>query len=281
MTLRAASCFFRATDGALIHFDLEDAPVPARGACVTVHGLGEHLGKYAEWGAYLQSRGYHATAYDQRGHGRTSGGRGDFHFADLVDDLARFVAVTADRYAGLPIVLTGHSLGALVVMRYAAGVAGAVHPMVRGAALSSPPLDLLREYPGWYQWGVKVLARTAPGMRLPRATDPARLTRDPERAATFAADPLIHRVISPRAMLEAADAMAAARAAPEAVALPLLVLVAGADSVVSVPAAVAWTEAAGADRTIEQIPGAFHEILNDLGRQATFARIGDWCDARL
>ena len=91
MTLRAAECFFRAVDGALIHFEINGAGPDARGILLFVHGLGEHFSKYDEWLAYAVGRGYHAAAHDQRGHGRTPGKRGDFAFEDLVSDLSRFV----------------------------------------------------------------------------------------------------------------------------------------------------------------------------------------------
>ena len=120
MTLRAAECFFRAADGALIPFDVREARLAARGSMLFVHGLGEHFAKYEELLTYAAGRGYNVAAHDQRGHGRTPGKRGDFAFDDLVGDLDRFVEVVADRWPDLPVFVVAHSLGALVTLRWAA-----------------------------------------------------------------------------------------------------------------------------------------------------------------
>lgn len=278
MTLVAERCWFRAADGALVHFDARDAEPVARGTCLTVHGLGEHLGKYAEWFDFATAAGWNVTAFDLRGHGHSPGRRGDFEFEDLVADLARFVAVTQDRYPDRPVFVVAHSLGALVAIRHAAT---AEDPGVEGLALSSPPLRIVRQYPKWYRWTVQALGRIAPGIPLPRGTDPARLTRDPERVAAIRSDPLAGRVWSPRAMLSTERAIEAILAEPERVRLPVLVLVAEQDAIARPEGAREWSRDVGSgDVTIGKVAGAYHEILNDLGRESAYRRILDWCEAR-
>jgi len=278
MTLRAAECFFRAADGELVHFDVKDEGPEARGTIVFVHGLGEHLSKYDEWLEYPVGRGYHVAAYDQRGHGRTPGRRGDFAFPVLVDDLNRFVGVVTDRWPRLPVFVVAHSLGALVTLRWAAEGG---HPAVRGAVLSSPPLDVMESVPRWKRWLFRALVRAAPTLPLPRRSDVEKLTADPARVAAWRSDRLRHGRITPRALVGIAEAMETAREAPLAVTLPLLLLVTRDDAVTSTPATVEWAAEAGADVTLLEVAGARHEILNDLGRRETYARICDWLDQRL
>lgn len=278
MILRTSECWLRGADGALVRFDNRAAGPVARGVCVTVHGMGEHLGKYAEWIAFALERGYHATGHDQRGHGRTPGRRGDFVFDDLVDDLARCVGVSADLYPGLPVFVLAHSLGGLVALAYAAR---GPHPMLAGMAVSGPLLSLAEPVPAWFGWGVRGLARVAPRMPLPRRSDPERLTRDPERVAAMREDALRHRRITPRALLQMETAMETVRRRPEEVDVPLLFLVARADTVVSGADALAFASfVASSDVTVEQYPGAYHELLNDLGRRHVFERVCRWFDER-
>lgn len=277
MTLVARSCWFRGADGALLHFDVADAGSAARGAIVTVHGLGEHVAKYREWFDRVVEGGWHAAGYDQRGHGETPGRRGDFEFDDLVGDLDRFVGVTRDRYPGLPIFVVAHSLGALVALSWAVDD----DPReIAGLVVTSPPLALSRERSGWYRWGVRALARVAPWIPLPRGTDPARLTRDPERRAAIEKDARIHRVMTPRAMVSTAGAMEALAGRVPRPGVPILVLAAGDDRVVDADAALAWARRLDGDVTVERVAGAYHELMNDLGRQAVYDRILEWCDER-
>ena len=278
MTLRAAECYFRAADGELVHFDVKDEGSAARGVIVFVHGLGEHFSKYDEWLEYAVERRYHVAAYDQRGHGRTPGRRGDFRFPDLVADLGRFVEVAADRWGALPLFVVAHSLGALVTLRW---VAEAGHPALRGAVLSSPAIDVVEETPLWKRLAFRTLVRVAPRLSLPRRSEVEKLTADPARAAAWRSDPLRHGRITPRAMVGIAEAMEAARESPLAVTLPLLLLLSPADAVTSTPATLAWAAESGADVTILENPDARHEILNDVDRREAYARICDWLDERL
>lgn len=118
-------------------------------------------------------------------------------------------------------------------------------------------------------------------MSLPRRSDPARLTRDPERLAAMRVDELRHKRITPRAMFGIFTAMKDVRTTPEKVDVPLLFLVARADQVVSGADALAYASfVASRDVSVEQLPGAYHEILNDLGRKAVYEKICRWFDDR-
>ncbi len=58
-----------------------------------VHGVGEHSGRYDRTGRLLAEAGVMVTAYDHRGHGGSSGRRGDVErWADLIDDAGRVLA---------------------------------------------------------------------------------------------------------------------------------------------------------------------------------------------
>jgi alpha-beta hydrolase superfamily lysophospholipase len=278
MTLRASECYFRGGDGELVHFDVRDDGSDACGVIVFLHGLGEHFAKYDEWLEYAVERGYHVAAYDQRGHGRTPGRRGDFAFADLVADLERFVEVVVDRWGDVPVFLVAHSLGGLVALRW---VAEGGHDALRGAVLSSPALDVVEEIPPWKRWAFGALIRLAPRLSLPRRSDVAKLTADPDRIAAWRSDPLRHDRITPRAMVGIVEAMREARESPLAVTLPLLLLLTPEDTVTSTEATLAWAAESGADVTILENPTARHEILNDVDRREAYERICDWLDARL
>ena len=89
---------------------------------------------------------------------------------------------------------------------------------------------LAADVSGWYRGAVKALLRVAPWFPLRRKA--AVHTRDPERAALFAQDPLTHRHATPLALATTVAAMESLRAEPEAVKVPLLVLLGESDTVV-------------------------------------------------
>src|ERR1043165_577566 len=82
-----------------------------------VHGLGEHVWRYAHVGKAFTDAGYVLVGFDTRGHGKSGGARGHFPSLDAVmQDIKDFFAFLTTRYPELPQFLYGHSLGGLLVL---------------------------------------------------------------------------------------------------------------------------------------------------------------------
>lgn len=89
------------------------------------HGLAEHSGRYAEFAACLAQAGYHVYAHDHRGHGLTSAidaPQGSFarYNGDgvVLDDIAFINRHIRHEHSDLPIIIFGHSMGALLSLAY-------------------------------------------------------------------------------------------------------------------------------------------------------------------
>lgn len=101
-------------------------PSAAPRACVQiVHGMSEHGGRYARFATALTKAGYAVFAHDLPGHGRTARAPDELgHFADehgwpLALQSIRAVQVEMrERYPGVPLMLFGHSMGALLSQDY-------------------------------------------------------------------------------------------------------------------------------------------------------------------
>lgn len=109
----------------------------ARAAVVLLHGYGEHLGLYDALARRLTASGHAVHALDCVGHGRSGGERGRIDtWDDYVNDARTLVRIAADRHPGAPVILVGHSGGAL-----AAYLLAVRHPQLATAAvLSGGPL---------------------------------------------------------------------------------------------------------------------------------------------
>lgn len=124
---------------------------PARGTAFLVHGYGVDLESMFPWAVYLAEAGWRCVLVDLRGHGG-SGGRHVYFGTVETNDLCqlRRELEQAGRVRS-PYVAVGHSLGASLVLRWAA-----VDPAIeRAVALGSfaefrPAMERLRrEYAAW------------------------------------------------------------------------------------------------------------------------------------
>ena len=90
------------------------------------HGMIDYIGRYEALADYLCERGIVVAGADHLGHGETVNGPEEYgYFAKkdgykfVVDDLYAVNCVLHERYAGLPVVLFGHSMGSFMARLYA------------------------------------------------------------------------------------------------------------------------------------------------------------------
>ncbi|MCW2926558.1 MAG: hypothetical protein JWM86_526 [Thermoleophilia bacterium] len=117
------TAFLEVGDGGRLHVDVYPAVGTARGSIVFVGGLSNHALGYADFEYQLSRRGWNVVAVDLRGHGRSSGKRGDFTIAMVVEDLATAAAYAKDRF-GVPVALMGSSLGGFYALCGANAIEG-------------------------------------------------------------------------------------------------------------------------------------------------------------
>jgi alpha-beta hydrolase superfamily lysophospholipase len=267
--------WFRGEGGLQLGWLQWDAAGP-RGSVLLVHGFGDHAGRYADVPRVLGARGLAVAAYDQRGHGRSPGRRGDAPgFESFLADLDAAWA-HAERALPKPLVLYGHSFGGLVAMRWIQTRSS----RPRAVVLSAPWLATKMAVPRWKLAAARVLLRLAPGLPIDSGADrPDFLTRDPERAAAYRADRLVHHVVSARFHAAVANAQAQALEAqwPE---VPTLLMLPGDDRLVDADAAGAWAKRHPGITVLVRDEGR-HELHNDLDRARALGAVSDWLAERL
>jgi alpha-beta hydrolase superfamily lysophospholipase len=258
------------TDGLRLHVQHWPAASAHAGSVLILHGLGEHIGRYRHVAAALNAAGWHVTGHDQRGHGRSEGGRGVLpRPQDLLID-----GVRAARPG--PLVLLGHSMGGLVAARF---VAEALSPQpaiwsrsVDALVLSSPALDPGMNYV--QRWMLAWLGGMAPQLQVHNGLKPAWLSHDAAVVQAYRSDPLNHDRVTARLVRFIIDAGLLVRQAAPQWRTPTLLLWAGADRCVAPAGSAAFAQAAPADVVSAQVwPALFHEIFNEPESPAVLARV--------
>jgi len=246
----------------------------ARGSVLIVHGLGEHIGRYAHVAAHLNGWGWNAIGYDQRGHGTSEGARGALaQTDDLLRDLAMVIDAVRAKNPG-PLILLGHSMGGLVAARFVAERLRSVDALV----LSSPALDI--GMGGLQKLLLAVLGPLAPNLAVGNGLKPAWISRDPAVVQAYESDPLVHDRVTPRLVRFMVDGGAYVLARAARWSVPTLLLYAGSDRCVAPAGSKAFAlSAPKAAVSVREFAPLFHEIFNEPEQREVFAVLGDWLSA--
>ncbi|HEY2713033.1 MAG TPA: alpha/beta hydrolase [Chthoniobacterales bacterium] len=199
---------FTSTDGLSIACAKWSGRPEPRGIIQIAHGLGEHIGRYAELAKVLVDDEFVVYGNDHRGHGLTakpSDSFGDFGpggFDQLVEDMISLRVIAKQDYPGKPYILLGHSLGSFVAQQFVLDHSHSIDGLVLSG---SGTLD-----------GLARLAQSLPPgqdpMKLMNAPfEPARtpfdwLSRDAAEVDAFITDPLCFPSLKPDSMQSFLDA---------------------------------------------------------------------------
>jgi alpha-beta hydrolase superfamily lysophospholipase len=265
-----------------------------RAAVVIAHGLSEHSGRYARFADALVGAGDAVYAADHRGHGRTAastgvGRVGPGGMDPILDDLHRLAGLAASETGGAPVVLFGHSMGALLAQSYAERYGEELAALVLSGSAGAN--DDLGEMASMIQGAVDGGLADEPLPTLAamnEAFEPARtaydwLSRDPVEVDAYIADPMCGDDAPPTygfiaaLMTLAVDTMSSEAIARIPTRLPIL-LVTGERDVASADAAIvreleARMRAAGLDVDSRYYVDARHELLNETNRDEVTADI--------
>jgi alpha-beta hydrolase superfamily lysophospholipase len=285
---------FRADDGAEI-FARRWLPEGAPRAVVLIaHGLSEHSGRYARFADALVAAGFAVYAVDHRGHGRTAestgiGRAGANGVDDILDDLHQLSGIAVAELDGLPVMLFGHSMGALLAQAYAERFGNELVALVlSGSAGANDDLGAMAEMirsaidAGMADDPLPTLAA------MNEAFEPARtpydwLSRDAAEVDAYIADPMCGDDAPPTfGFIASLMDVGVAAMQPTAIAtipagLPVLLVTGERDVASSDAANVRELEtrlrAAGLDVDARYYPDARHELLNEINRDEVTADI--------
>ncbi len=281
-TTRTSRTFVDA-HGVTIHFYVWEASSP-RAVVQLLHGVGEYASRYDRFARSLAAAGYTVYADDHRGHGATGleqwggdhtklGSLGPGGVRAAIAAIQQLTGIIRDENPDLPLVLFGHSLGSLFAQKIIGTDADDYDAVVLSGTAYRTPLrmnsgDLSKRHrqPGGsgYEW----------------------LSRDPEVATAFAADPLTFdaKVAKLFGFREALRLLGT----PKKLArdLPMLIMIGEEDTLggpksVQVLADAYRHRGPLTDVTVTIYPGGRHEMLNETNHLEVQADVVAWLDAHL
>jgi len=296
-------------DGAEVFVRRWRPEAPPRGWVQIVHGMAEHSARYGHVAAELVERGFGVWASDHRGHGQTiPPGESPGHFGRqdgwdrTVADLAQLQRAIRAEHPGRPGFVLGHSMGSFLTMQLMA---------TEGRRLCGVVLSGSNGHPGFLRHVGAVVARLEERRLGPRGTsklidhlsfgsfnsgiaDPRTsfdwLSRDPDQVDRYVEDPLCGFLLTTRSWRQFLHALRLIHRADHVARLPRelpVLIIGGSEDPVGdrgeglVRLHDAWTRAGMTQVELRLVPGARHEVLNELERVETLGGIADWLEARI
>ncbi|HVM39364.1 MAG TPA: alpha/beta hydrolase [Acidimicrobiia bacterium] len=274
-------------------------PVEApRGTVLISHGASEHSERYDRFARALNAAGLAAVAVDHRGHGRTAaatgvGVMGPGSGEAVVDDLHELRAQAATAFGSdLPVLLFGHSMGALIALayltRHSAGLAGAVICGMPASVDDAPALGevlqgfaSMRDEPA----GTVLTDHNAPFE--PARTPHDWLSRDPAEVDRYVADPMCgdEHPLTYGYLIDLFGVVAPACERLDAISCPVFVIAGDHDPAAGMGAHASRLaealKAAGVAADLTLYADARHELLNETNRDEVTADVVSWLEARL
>jgi len=253
----------------------------AKAEICLVHGVGEHVSRYAHVAEAFAQAGYATLGFDLRGHGRSEGVRGHTPSIEAFrQDIDLLLENAWKRYPLQPQFLYGHSLGSLggiLVLNYCLQR----KPSLKGVIVTSAGLRTALEQQRFKVMLAKVLGVLLPTVTIPGGLDTAGLSHNPEIARAYHSDPLVHDRISlgfgkimlgvTRWTLEHSCEFS----------LPLLLMHGKADRITFPSSSTGFAAPLREKCTLMLWDDMYHELHNESVQSEVFKTMTIWMDARL
>lgn len=257
------------------------------GVVIVVHGLGDHVGRFAELAEKLGRIGWATLAFDLPGHGNSPGKPGKIDsFDHVLADIAATRARAGRMFPGLPQVLLGHSMGGNFAVNYVLrsrdldDTATERHLPLAGLALCAPMLLPPRPLPRPFIFAAWLTGYLVPWISFRRDVDASTLTSDDDQIQAIEHDPLMHSQIS---MYLATQLVSQGRWAIDnagQIKVPTLVMYGKDDSLIDQAACDHIAIRIGQHATVVTWPNTRHALFHDHDREFVIQRLMKWLRRR-
>ena len=299
---------FRASDGyelATYRWEPEESP---RAILQLVHGMAEHLMRYAPLAEAFVARGFLVHGHEHRGHGHSvPSGQRPGHIGDregwerLVGDVHAQARAIHDEHPALPRAILSHSMGGYVSQAllgrhpedadaWIFSGNGGKPPFIAAIGRAIARAERLRLGKKGTSALIKKLTFDDFNRPFEGRTDFDWLSRDEEQVNAYAADPLCGYEVSIETWIQLLDAIPSLTTPDHLAAIPKekpIYILAGSDDTSigrergARNLADAHRRAGLRDVTLRIWPGGRHEMLNESNRTEVIADLQQWVEQKL
>lgn len=247
-----------------------DVPTAPKAIVVIVHGLCEHLGRYAYITQKLTDRNFGVYRFDHRGHGKSEGKPVFYNdFNEMIDDVNVVVELAKQENPSLPVFLIGHSMGGFAVTTFGMKYPNKVKGIVGSGALTrfnrsfpiSPDLPVDAYFPNELAEGV---------------------CSDPAVVQAYINDPLVAKQVSFGLFYCLFAGVDWNKQNSTRFVDPVLLLHGCDDGLVSEKdSREFFGDIASRDKTLKIYAFLFHEIFNEPSKDEVIGDVISWLEKRL
>ncbi len=248
---------------------------PHQKSIIMIHRGHEHSERLHDIARSSRFSKYNIFAFDLRGHGYTKTQTSSV-FMDYVRDLDAFSTFLHSQYhiQISDIFVVANSIGGVVASAWAHDFA----PPIAGMALLAPAFKINLIVPLANEM-ITLGTKLKKGLIIKSYVKSKMLTHDPEQQKAYDTDPLISRSIDAELLIDLAKAGKRLVEDAEAVDTPTLILAAEKDHVVFNKEQKIFHDKLDTDlKRYEVLPGFFHGILFDTGKEKVYDKIVDFAE---
>lgn len=241
---------------------------------ILIHGLGEHIGRYAHVAEYFVQKNISIYGFDHRGHGKSSGKRGHISSTeDYFSDIEYTMETAKKEYPNAPLFLYGHSLGGNMVLNYSLRK----KPPIAGVICTSPGLAVGEPLPPAKLFLAKILKTLLPSMTMDNGLDVNNLSHDLQVIKKYQEDPLVHPMISAKLAMDMFSNGDWVIENASNFSIPLLLMAGSEDHIINVEKVKEFAKKVPEKFiTFELFPGLYHEIHNEFEQEKVFVKMHEW-----
>lgn len=245
-----------------------------RGNLVLIHGLGEHSGRYAHVIDKLNEAGWQVRSYDQRGHGKSDGARGDVPGPNSLIEDAQAIITDFARITNSVPVLLGHSMGGLVAAHYASTKLSPIRALVLSSPALALPMSAVQKFL------LKTMGAIAPGVGVSNGLQTRYLSHDSSVESAYKTDPMVHGKITARMVHGMQASIESAHTNANALDIPVLMLVAGDDHLVDARGSRQFFARLNPHHaTLHWYDKLYHEVFNETEKFEVLNTLTAWLAA--